>query len=602
MFGIQFYPTPEDVAYKLIRKLDLSKVKYLLEPSAGSGAFVDAFFKYKKEETIRYTIREYDGNGHYGKFFDVADSKQGVLDIVNDKFDANVSTLEEAKAFFKSIETDDSEYYIDAHETTDTKSIVAVQCVEVDSNLASIVRGKKYSCDNADFLDWCSFSRYDTVLMNPPFADGDKHLLKAISLLENGGQICCILNAETIKNPYTNTRKMLVDKLIEYGADIEYCENAFSHAERKTDVETALIYINIPEKVVDVEVAKNFVKGDIYEKEYKEFSETQLYAGNAIQLLIEQFNLESRYGLKIIDTFNSMKQYIPKDKGEQFSLINLSVIGCADETASGYSDCNRYMRALREKYWTLLFQTNEIAALMTEAARVKYQAKIREFRDYDFTLSNIKQLQIELSQNLNSNVMDAIVELYDRFTYKYSMDNSKNVHMFSGWKHNTGFKVNEKKVIMPLYLYNSYSSYSSWDWYKARDYLTEIEKVLTYLDNGRTDGTGIWQVLADVGYLNHAVKYDGEKVAFKYFDVELKKKGTIHIYWKCPELIKKMTIIGCKHHGTLPNDYGARDYTTSTEEYKEVVNEFEGEKQYADTHEKIEFYNTSSVAMIGMEE
>ena len=40
--------------------------------------------------------------------------------------------------------------------------------------------------------------------MNPPFSEGDKHLLKAINIMKNGGQIVCILNAETIKNPYSN--------------------------------------------------------------------------------------------------------------------------------------------------------------------------------------------------------------------------------------------------------------------------------------------------------------------------------------------------------------------------------------------------------------
>ena len=35
--------------------------------------------------------------------------------------------------------------------------------------------------------------------MNPPFSNGDKHLLKALKMQEKGGAIICLLNAETIR-------------------------------------------------------------------------------------------------------------------------------------------------------------------------------------------------------------------------------------------------------------------------------------------------------------------------------------------------------------------------------------------------------------------
>ena len=72
--------------------------------------------------------------------------------------------------------------------------------------------------------------------------------MKAISLIKYSGQIVCLLNAETIRNPYTNTRKELVKKLEELNAKIEYLEESFAQAERKTMVEVALIYIDINAK------------------------------------------------------------------------------------------------------------------------------------------------------------------------------------------------------------------------------------------------------------------------------------------------------------------------------------------------------------------
>ena len=64
-------------------------------------------------------------------------------------------------------------------------------------------------------------------MMNPPFSEGDKHLLKALELMKNGGQVVCLLNAETLKNPYSNSRKELIQKLKELDAKIKYLEANF---------------------------------------------------------------------------------------------------------------------------------------------------------------------------------------------------------------------------------------------------------------------------------------------------------------------------------------------------------------------------------------
>lgn len=59
------------------------------------------------------------------------------------------------------------------------------------------------------------------------------------------------MNAETIRNPYTETRKELIKILNDYNANIEYHSGEFNNAERQTDVEVAMIYVNIPMSVND---------------------------------------------------------------------------------------------------------------------------------------------------------------------------------------------------------------------------------------------------------------------------------------------------------------------------------------------------------------
>ncbi len=77
--------------------------------------------------------------------------------------------------------------------------------------------------------------------MNPPFADGAKHVLKAWEILFDG-EIVAILNAETLKNPYSKERKLLF-KLIEQYGEVEYLQQIFAgvDAERQTNVEIAYL-------------------------------------------------------------------------------------------------------------------------------------------------------------------------------------------------------------------------------------------------------------------------------------------------------------------------------------------------------------------------
>lgn len=122
--------------------------------------------------------------------------------------------------------------------------------IEIDPVLQATLRGNGHKLIDTDFLAYTGPDKFDLIIMNPPFDDGDKHLLKALDIMYRG-QIICLLNAETLRNPFSNERKLLVRRLEEAGAEIEYIKNAFISAERKTDVEVALINIIIDRKVED---------------------------------------------------------------------------------------------------------------------------------------------------------------------------------------------------------------------------------------------------------------------------------------------------------------------------------------------------------------
>ena len=499
MFGIQFYPTPETLVDKMIDKVDWSAVTSILEPSAGKGDILAGIQRYNDYFEFYYTFRVFDNITRKWRSIDTFLDRTELCNFFKREYNIDISNMNNDDILDwieGNLDTDNLEYELESHKSERHNKIkCSIECIEIDSDLCAVLRNKHYFTVNQDFLTYNTFKRYDCILMNPPFAQGEYHLIKALKLLENGGQCVCILNAETLKNPYTNWRQELLNLLNYYNADVEYISNAFTTAENTTDVEIALIYVNIPTKTVDENLVKNLVKGESYDREYDEFDENQVATNDIIANLIKQYELEANIGIKIIDDFYSMQKYIPrvKDRNDDIAMINISVIGCSDEMRGDetISPINKYIRALRDKYWSLLFMSNEMGKLLTDEARKRYMGKLVEFRDYDFTYSNIKQLQIDMVNNLNRNVDEAILKQFDNFTYKYSLDRATNVHYFNGWRTNDAFMV-RSKVIIPMY--GIYTRYGSWSWYDCRGYLEELEKCFTYLDGGKTDGDNVGKI------------------------------------------------------------------------------------------------------------
>ena len=140
------------------------------------------------------------------------------------------------------------EYVKKRHKLRTWDEWMDIDCIEVDEDLRSTLKGKEFRVVHDDFLTFKTFKKYDLVIMNPPFSEGAKHLLKALEIQKDGGYIICILNAETIRNPYTNERKDLVQRLEKLEADIQYMSGEFTTAERPTGVEIAVVKVHIPEK------------------------------------------------------------------------------------------------------------------------------------------------------------------------------------------------------------------------------------------------------------------------------------------------------------------------------------------------------------------
>lgn len=195
-------------------------------------------------------------------------------------------------------------------------------CIEKDANRAATLKGKDFKVIYDDFLTFNPLIPYATIIMNPPFNKGSEHLLKALNILADGGELACILNAETIRNPYTNERQTLIRELErqeEY--KVEYIQQAFDD----TDVEIALIYVKKPARKRDCVTFENFKRLII--DEAKKESSTALIHGEKdyVKHEILAYQAVMKSALHLFDelkAFNGIVKQIGNDVSEVFEVKN----------------------------------------------------------------------------------------------------------------------------------------------------------------------------------------------------------------------------------------------------------------------------------------
>lgn len=513
----EFYPTPEHLITKMLSGIDFYYINSILEPEAGDGRIID---RLKEIEKPKHS---------YNKKYN---------------FD--------------------------------------IDCIETDQNLRSILKDKKYRLVYNDFLTYNTMKEYHLIVMNPPFSTGAKHLLKAIEMQErNGGAIVCLLNAETLKNDYSNERQLLNSKLKQYGATIEYIQDSFLEADRKTAVEIALIKLKLPEVKRESFIFDGLRKTQ-EQKEYEETEQTAIIENDFFKSIVNQYNLEVAAGINLIKEYNAMSPYIlsefAKDTQTDETIQRGGCILTLGLNSRDQLSINGYIRLVRRKYWKALFDNKQFIGKLTNNLQQDFYNRLEDLSNYDFSLYNIYELKIEMSKSVVKGIEETIISLFDELSHKYSWDKeySSNIHYYNGWKTNQSWIIN-KKVIIPLSAYDTYSGkfrptgYSS----NAIKKLTDIEKCFNYLDGGLTEAIDIEESL------KFAEEFQETKeIQLKYFTVTFYKKGTSHIVFNNEELLKKFNIFGAQHKKWLPPSYGKKQYKDMTQEEKQVVNEFEGEKEY----------------------
>ena len=167
-------------------------------------------------------------------------------------------------------------------------------------------------------------------------------------------QIACIHNTETIKNPCTKKRKALLAKIgAQEKYNIEFRECVFSHAERPSTVEVALVYVKV----------KSFERCITFEHFRKRISR------------------EHKAG--IFD--NPMTRYgeIPQRIDHKVKSVN----------GDKFDMPSNIVRKINHKYWQILLYSKELSSLLTEKVQREYSSKLVEMAEFEFNERNILQMK-----------------------------------------------------------------------------------------------------------------------------------------------------------------------------------------------------------------
>lgn len=349
-----FYPTPLSLGGRLLAGIDWKMVSSVLEPSAGKGNLLIALADGWLASRGRY---------------------DGKVDVDCIEIDPHLRSIllyefggqhEEEMCQRMNVLKGKAEwdYRTQSRGQLTPEEIEEKKALENEQDRRRVI---SFHMIHDDFLTFGSRKRYDLIVMNPPFEDGDVHLLRAIEYQErSGGMVRCILNAETIRNPYTNRRKLLREKLVAIGAEIEFVDGAFSEAERQTDVSVAIIKATIPAPKQDSSIFDRLQKA-AHLDEGPVQNVTEMAVTDFLEQIVSRFNVEVDAGLELIREYEAMRPYLLNSFDEEDKYRTPTLTLCAGDPSRHFRGdgpkINEFLQLTRAKYWGALFSNKEFIGI-----------------------------------------------------------------------------------------------------------------------------------------------------------------------------------------------------------------------------------------------
>ena len=397
--------------------------------------------------------------------------------------------------------------------------------VEIDPHLRTILK-EDYTVLGADFLTFSDPVTFECVVINPPFNKGVIHVFKAWDFVAPDGVIVGILNAETLKNPYTKERKRLLD-LIEEQGGWKSLGSAFKDAERPTDVEVVLFWIHRPARVADPKEFK--FSGDFQEVDpdiFQEFERNPLAASDAIDALVGQY----RTCVQLVKTRSQVQYEL------NFHLETLVSADDSENNVEKHYDDFKEIQNLKRRAWRTVIKMSRMNDLGTSDFQKKFDEFVKTQIRMEFNRSNVLEALAMFFQNKDKLITDSICDVFDRATQFHP---SNRIH-FEGWKSNKGSKLNRTIV-----LYSGISvSWGAWKvpWNgRASTFFNDLDEVLCRLAGVKqTKGASFYHSIDGKSLVD---LLPGKWHRLKFYSVKMHMKGTVHIRFESLYLLDDLNFI-----------------------------------------------------------
>jgi hypothetical protein len=481
MINKDFYPTPRGVMKGMLGllKRPLSNYVMVLDPSAGKGDLLENFLWARHQEKFAGRDRE-------------------------------------------RWEWDDA-YEIREHKDRAMEDVVAI---EIEPDLRAILNDKNIRVVAEDFLKWNAHEQPDLILMNPPFSAGAEHLLHAWRMLREG-EIVCLLNAETLRNPYTHARQQLLETIRANEATVKFIGKPFKDAERISHVEVALVHLEKKGSKSD------FSFEYVNEQETPEFDPENLMnslaPGGVIEALEASFAAAQRQFIEVINGTIKLAILVqPFSDGYSRAFEKLMPDAMKNPTPEGArSIYNAFSRTLNEFAWGSILDNPKFANLMTSRARADFDDFRKQQKKLEFSGHNVRQMINALMARSTQIMEQCVVDVFDELR-KYDRDNTTH---WEGWATNDAYRVN-RKFIHPYAV--------NWDkglgWrvsWGSESILADIDRAMCIVTNTPIEEIrSVNEVLRDmtrgtrIGTPSPLIGYS------TFFNLKAFKKGTVHFEFR----------------------------------------------------------------------
>lgn len=411
---------------------------------------------------------------------------------------------------------------LDALVTHYNANIERLYAIEINPELRVLLSGKGYRVIGSDFLSYDDAYHFDYIIMNPPFSRGLEHLLHAWDVVGAGGQVVCLLNSETLRNPHTEGRKLLLRTIQQYGR-FEYVGQVFTDAERKTGVDCAVVWLAKPA------ASRNYFDGATFAQESKiddpEFVANPLVQSNVFEALVQRYKAAAA---RLVQRHQLDAEY---------NFYTEGIVKSYDRPQA--PTLNAELNTLKAAFWQHIFDRTKLGEVTTSKFQAQFREQSSKMAQMQFSVENIIEVLELFLANRDSILTECIVNVFEEAT-RFHKDNTSHTE---GWKSNKSWKV-APKIVLPYGV--EYTKWRTWSvvW-RRREFFADLDKALCMIDGKKF--SEIQRLDNSIDNRLKALNADSrleyaDPFSSEFFEVRIFKKGTVHIKFLDKSLLDRFNV------------------------------------------------------------